>query len=205
MVIVLLALVVVLVGWFFTSIATRHGKAKVTLVALPKDSVITIDGQRSQAGDVYLKPGSHTFIAAKDGFTDAKKILKTQKGEKQVVYLLPIPSSQKALEYLASNPNIQAQREAVGGQEDTTITKETTAQSPIIKLLPFTDIYGPFSIDYGTSHDRVNGTYLTVSDSSPNGRAKALQWIREQGYDPTSLEIQFSDFDNPLIITGEIN
>ena len=68
--------------------------------------------------------------------------------------------------------------------------------------MPYIDILGPFSIDYGPSKIQPDGMVLFVSDSSPGGRQKALKWIRENNQEPTDLEIVFSDYLSPL--TGKL-
>lgn len=178
----------------------HHGKIKTVLVAIPNDSQIMVDGNKNKAGAVYLKAGNHTFVATRQYFDDFRTSENVQ--SPKTIYLLPAPTSQQAIQFLQKNPSVQAEREAFGALEDQRITQQMAAQSPLVKLLPHTDINGPFSIGYGASKEGGGKTYLIISDSSPNGRSKALQWIREHGSDPTDLEIQFTDFVNPLTMAN---
>ena len=63
--------------------------------------------------------------------------------------------------------------------------------------LPTTDIDGPFTLTYLYTKDGVD--YVKVTDSSPRGRMNALHWLRQNGVDPTDINIQFDDFTNPLL------
>lgn len=190
----LLALVVFY--WIILSI-TRQGETRVTITVVPNDSKIFINNQPAKPGTAYLKPGEYTLKASRSGFKDDVQTIKV--GDKPVdTGLIPRPDSDSARKFLEDNPTIQAQREAIGGQRANQKGQQIESKSPIITLLPFTDIAGPFSIDYGPSPDRKDGVFLIVSDSSPEGRTNALRWIKQQGYDPTELEIRFYDFNSPL-------
>lgn len=63
---------------------------------------------------------------------------------------------------------------------------------------------GPFTVKYmGTLDD---GTYVvSISNSSPSGRIKALQWLREQKFDLEKMQIFFEDYANPLETEGAFN
>jgi flagellar basal body-associated protein FliL len=75
-------------------------------------------------------------------------------------------------------------------------SEEGGPSSKALHTLPITDINGPFTLEYLYTKNDVD--YLKVSDSSPQGRMNALHWIRENGLDPTDLNVQFEDFTNPL-------
>lgn len=68
---------------------------------------------------------------------------------------------------------------------------------PLIGKIPRIDITGPYSIDYG-GDSSGNAASLIIYDSTPNGRVAALQWIRAQGVDPTTLDIRYDEYINPL-------
>jgi hypothetical protein len=179
----------------------HHGKIRVLIQVAPADSEITINGVRSSSGEKYLKPGEYYIIASRQYFTEDRQHIKVVNTPIEVD-LLPEPSTQEAQKYLTLHPDVETSREAIGGKRTNLTGLQLEAGTPIIKQLPYTDITGPFTIDYGPSPTRKNGIFLIVSNSSPEGRVNALKWIRQQGYDPTNLEIRFDDFVNP-IVTGE--
>lgn len=69
---------------------------------------------------------------------------------------------------------------------------------PLAGLIPHIDVAGPYSIEYGDTAPNQIAASLVISDSSPNGRAGAIQWIRSQGVDPTILDIRYDEYINPL-------
>lgn len=189
--------IIVLIIWSLSVYISHHDKAKITVVVLPVDSVVTMDGVPFAAGSVYIKIGDHSLVAKRPGFTPAKKEV-TIKKDSGTIYLLPAPSSDQAFQYLKAHPDIQAQREAYGSVQDQVITSELNSSSPIIKLLPYSDELGPFSLNYGFTTNDNKGFYLTISNSSPEGRVAALKWIRDHGYNPTDFNIIFGGFANPF-------
>lgn len=79
---------------------------------------------------------------------------------------------------------------------ENTYDTEKAGSGGIPEIL-ITDINGPFTIAYtGTDTKGVN--HMQVSDSSPRGRQEAIRWLEGAGYDISTLDIVFVDFNNPL-------
>lgn len=191
----------VFVSFVIYSIITgisRIGKTRIDITVIPEDAKVTINNSETSAGSKYVKPGTYVFTAAKAGFKTYTYEI-TIKKERTQVGLVPDPESEEAISWLIDNPDIQLEREAIGGTNAMSKGEEIENNTPIIASLPFTSVTGPFTIDYGYTELRKNGIFLLIRNSSPDGRKNALQWIREQqNIDPTDLEIRFSDFVNPL-------
>lgn len=194
------AAVVCLVLYLLVLTFSRSGETKVEINVIPEDSLIYINGKQITETVTYLKPGEYEFSAKKDGFKEDKQKI-TIEDEDTVVELIPAPDSQEAFDFLENNPELQRQREVIGGKRANLAGSELEEETPLIALLP-TDqldrINGLFSLDYGPSPVRENGVFIEVSSLSPKGRANAAKWIRERGTDPTDLEIRYVDFENPL-------
>jgi hypothetical protein len=180
------------------SLTVAHrGKTKVSVTVAPGDSQVLVNGKEQGAGTLYLEPGKYTFVAKKSGFADDSETVEV-KSEPVSVNLVPAPTSPEAFAYLQQNPDVQAAREAIGGQQAQAYGQALKDETPLISQLPYTDINGPFTINYGPSTTRKDGVFLLISNTSPRGRANALKWIRQQGYDPTDLEIIYAGYANPL-------
>jgi hypothetical protein len=198
--ILLLALIpATLLVVYTVGMAVGHaGKTKVELLVIPRDSVVTVNGQTYTNRTLYLKPGTYTFTARRDGFDDKSRTADISGGHRQIS-LLAAPNSPTGNEYMNAHPDEERIRETVGSKEANDTGLALQKKTPIIALLPYIDINGPFSLDYGPSQTQKNGSFILVSDSSPEGRVNALKWIKSRGYDPTDLEIHFGDFTNPLV------
>lgn len=71
--------------------------------------------------------------------------------------------------------------------------EESGSSETIIKI----DTLGPFTISYlGVADDGAR--IVSVSDSSPKGRAEAVKWLTKEKFDMKSIDIRFVDFQSPL-------
>lgn len=188
---------ILVVGYNVFLFISRIGETKVVIEAAPKSSLIFINGEPGHAGANYLSEGEYTIQARMSGFTDAEEKIQVL-DKPQVVYLLPEANTEKARQYLTDNPGDQTDRVVLWDKLAYKKGQTTRSKTPIIESLPYTSVGEYFSIDFGPSDNPKIGTELIVSNSSPEGRANALKWIRQQGYDPTDYYIKFVDFNNPL-------
>lgn len=189
--------VVLFVTYNIVLAVTRIGEVKVSINVIPKDSKVTVNGKPSSKRTLYLSPASYTFTASAEGWkTDTQQVaISKASGE---VYLLPSPESQAVQDFLRKNPKIQIERETLGGKRVALQNQEALGQNPILKYLPYTNDSPPFTIDYGPAEAGKGNILLLVSNSSPNGRQAAIDWIRQHGEDPTNMEIKFTGFTNML-------
>lgn len=197
-----LVLFIILVIFSVYTAVDRIGKEKVSIVVIPADSHIYLNDKKIDSGDIYLTEGTYTFTAKKDGFKSDSQVIKVVKGGVSVG-LLPKPESEEAKQWVKNNPTIQMQREGIAGDMAVLRGRYIEDQTPLIKELPYTDINAPFSIDYGASPTRKYGVVIYISNSTPYGRQAALKWIRQQGVNPSDLEIYYNDFTNPITEEGE--
>lgn len=191
-----LGVVLILVAYNVVLAITRMGEIKVSINVLPKNAEITVNDKPSSK-TVYLTAGDYVFSASAEGWkTDTQKVNISKKD--RVVYLLPDPESDAANKFLKDNPEVQLEREGWGGKLAALQSQKATERNPVLSFLPYTNESPPFTIDYGPSKERPGDIFLIISNSSPNGRQAALDWIRQQGQDPADMEIVFPGFVNPL-------
>lgn len=182
-------------------VISRIGKQPISIAVFPSNSSVYINNRQYNPGVVYLGSGSYVISAQKSGWSSPnQKITVTNKPVSVVLLLDPI--SHTAIDWLKGNKEAQVERESLAGVQASLRGLSVVDTNPIIKLLPYTDISGPFGIDYGYIGDDVTKVYLLISYSSPNGRQKAFEWIRSKGYDPTSFTIRYTNFTNPLVKNG---
>jgi hypothetical protein len=67
---------------------------------------------------------------------------------------------------------------------------------PLENQLPYTDINGPFKIIYMYKQD--NTDVIGVTNSTPNGRKKAIEWLKSKNIDPSSIIINYLDMRDQL-------
>lgn len=69
-------------------------------------------------------------------------------------------------------------------------------EAEIVRILPETNISAPYTIEYITTVEGVD--HIKISDSSPSGRQKAIEWLTAQGYEPSSVVIEYDEYTMPL-------
>jgi hypothetical protein len=176
--------------------ATTSGKVQVTINTLPGDASITVNGA-SSGHTAYLVPGKYSFKATKDGFSDGSVDLYIS-NDVDTVYI-PLTPVTAAAKSWASAESVRNQYEEYGGMARQYEGMAMNEQNPIIEYLPYADVSGPFSIDYGFTdpNDRFK-FFILISNATPEGRQKALEWIRAQGVDPSTLDIRYKDYTRTL-------
>lgn len=195
--VVVVAFAAFAVAWLSAS-RSGDGDALVTVEVSPKDSKLYLNGKGIRADKMRLKPGEYVFIAQKDGYLEDRfKLNITKDSNELYVGLLPSPESEEAKVWVSDN---YAERESIGGKAAYDRGDYIRENNPVINDLPYFSVAGPYKIDYGLSSTSSDAhPYLLITYSSPDGRKKALDWLRNKGHDPAFLDIRFSDFNNPLL------
>lgn len=191
--------VVVMIVVMLVIFIPRVGKTAVDIRAIPENTAITINGKSASAGTHYLAPGVYTIKGSLDGYSEDIHSV-TVGEEKVVVGILPEPTSEAAQKYLSDNPDIQTEREALGGINANREGAQVRADNPIIAKLPYIDKKDSlFAIDYGVTNENPKHVYLLIGNSSPEGRANAITWLKKEGVNIETTDIRYDDFVNPLL------
>lgn len=174
----------------------RSNRIEVIITTIPNDSAVTIDGNKITSSKIYLKPGSYKFTAKKQDYSDDEQTVDVNQDNNKV-FLTPQPLTSEAKEWYQNNVD-DTTLEYITGERIDMAREELTKKIPIINHLPKIDVAGPFKIEYKT--DKNNTPYVEINHSTPDGRIKALGWIKSTGIDPTTLDIRFGadEFVNPL-------
>lgn len=170
---------------------SRAGKVAVDVILAPSDAELSVNNQviKDSDAELYLEPGDYIFKAKKDGFVDYENRQTISEDNKKVSIVLESKGGK------LSEDDTKKVKEKLDAD-----MKDINEKNPLIKFLPKINIPAPYRIDYGPYPDDSNRMFILISYSTPDGRAKAVQWIRSTGVDPTTLDIRYkdSDFINPL-------
>lgn len=181
-------------------LVSQSGKVQVVITAYPEDSTVLIDSKKTSQKQPYLTPGKHTFTATKSGFADDSQTVIISDQSKSII-LLPAPTSADATSW-AQRADVAARRETLGSELANQRGDYLSEQYPLISKLPRIDINGPFALDYGYTGQNNSELYFIIHDSTPDGRQAAFTWLRGQGVDPATLDIRYSEYQNPLTKGG---
>ncbi len=188
-----LLVMLILAFWGIYNSFIHRGEVGVVIRTVPEDARVELNGRQVSSSRIYLKPGSYVFTATMKGFQSTSSEIAVSKS-RQYVGLVLSPVSDEALKWAEEN---QTKFEEVGSRvvQDHALAIEKT--NPLLAKLPYDDIMGPFSINFDFASETALKATIIIRNSTPNGRIKALRWIREQGVDPADLMIRFEDFNNP--------
>ena len=186
--------VFILMAFMLLNTLSHAGKVYASIYVLPEDATRKIEG-KEVGGGIWLEPGTYRFSAEKQGFTKDEQVIRVS-ADTPELYLLPTPASNETRRW-ASQEAVSVKREMYAGLKASLVGENIRSSTPIIEFLPHYDIAAPYSIDYGLEEN--NHVYLLVGNSTPSGRVRALQWLRDKGFNPSELDIRFDDFNNPTI------
>jgi hypothetical protein len=192
-------LVVGILGLSITSFLRHKDKVGVKVVVLPADSVLAVDNVPTKAGTIYLTKGKHTLVATRQYFTAITKTMDfTNYDTSKTLYLLPLPESDQARQYLSEHPEVQAQREAASGDQSAQ-EQQVLSKNKLIPFLPYTGPASSYIVDYGSTTQKDGTSKLTIFIESDTEQAKqdALNWIKNKGVNPSTLTIVYQSLTNP--------
>ncbi|HRJ06811.1 MAG TPA: PEGA domain-containing protein [Candidatus Saccharibacteria bacterium] len=168
----------------------------VEIAMHPSDAKVTVNDETHSSGTVYLKPGDYTLIAKREGWDDATTTVSV-KDEPRSIALVLEPNSQEARELL-ENESVITEREALAGIAANARGEDIRAKTPILSKLPYSDIFGPFKIDFGFNQDDNRTPYFIVSFATAKGRRLAIEWLKKQEVDLVKTEVIFEGLNNPF-------
>lgn len=194
---IFIAIFVFVFLWWAVGFVSRVGKAQLTINVAPRSADITINGKAGHGGVNYVKPGKYTVVAKKDGFSEVTRTLVVNSN--QSINMLLEPQTEGAQDYLTNNPEERKAYEDLTAEVAKQKGDAQRKSTPLITKLPYTDLIGPFSVDYGPdSNEGQGGVIILVSDSTAPGRYAAQQWIQDQGQALSEANVIYTDFVNPL-------
>ncbi|HET6293740.1 MAG TPA: PEGA domain-containing protein [Kribbella sp.] len=189
------AVVTVLLVLLGGSLAFRGGPvSEVTVRSIPEDLTLTLDGHQIAAnGTVKVKEGSHTLVAERDGFEGSTQTVEVSGGDPLRVKMYLYANGDAGREWVKEHPDQALEAEGEAGKRFDELGELLAAKYPIIQELPY---IGPgFKVTYGSSQaepDNSEKIALYIKLLRPEGKAKALEWMKGHGYDPAQYELIYT-------------
>ena len=86
---------------------------------------------------------------------------------------------------------------ASSSKEQQTFIEEDTHEQGSESFVLVNDVLGPFTAIFLGNTESGNFR-ISITNSSPEGREKAIEWFKDQGYSLSEMSVDFADFQNPL-------
>lgn len=187
--VVALAVVLIVIGGV---VLFRGSGSETALVvqSIPNDLTLKLDGHEIPAnGEVKIKAGPHTLEGSRRGFQSYTQ--KFTSGSDALTYKMYLyANSAEGREWSKSNPEQQRQLEAEAGRRYDEIQLRLKIKYPILSQLPY--VGDGFQATYTKSKsDPTNpeAISIVIEVFGPQGKKKALQWIKGYGWDINTLDV----------------
>lgn len=173
----------------YQSIANQRRTAILDIVIAPKSALAKLNGKNVKPGIRKVVPGTYTLTVSKDGFATSSANASVGAKETKFLGVALIPNRDDTKSWYAMHPDDQLLLESITSRNSDQDAEVIFAENPIYKLLPVIGINESFRIDAGVSRQGNDKPALYVRSLSEQNKQAALQWIKDQGADPSKFEI----------------
>ena len=166
--------------------------SKIDITVAPTESHITLNGKTVHNDTVKVRPGTYKVTASLAGFTTLSKTITVKADDTASVGLVLVSDSSTTATWYSSHPEDEQIAEGISSDNNDTLAQQSVQNVPLIRQLPFIGPGSEFRIDYG-SQPGADANNPTIYITAPTTQAQqdAVTWIKNQGYDPTKLDIQY--------------
>lgn len=194
------SLIVISILWLIGLKISRIGKYEISIQTSPRDTITLIDGNEIKGnGSIFVSPGEYNLTGSRIGFEDDNTTVTVNKNLD--VIILPTPNSPEADKLLIENPEIQIERENLGGiraQQEGNVFRNN---NPILSVLPYKGVL--YDINYSINPNDSERIMVQISANTSHKRSLAIQKIRSLGYEPTDYVIDFVDLREDAVFLSE--
>ena len=173
---------------------SRINTVPVFLLVSPNKAEITVENKKIIGSQIiYLKPGTYDFKAFRDRFKSETIHVEVKKNKPLRIVFSLIPTTQEAIKELKSSSSKSAEIDKITTDKLVNEQKALEDANPIIKKLPIKNLI--YSIGYRVDPNAPNSIIVEI-DTIEGYRNAAINKIKEQGFDPSKLNIVFRNYAN---------
>jgi len=172
-------------------------RGTVTTSAIPEDLTLTLDGKKIDAtGKLTVTAGKHTLLAKRSGFVDIKNEFEIKAKETKHYDFYLQPANQEGYDWLAAHPDKALLNEKLGGETFHKEAQKAYDANPLIAQLPYIGPGIKWRIDYGgpdSTSKFPDAPVIIIQGEGETAKSHALAWIINQGYDPNTMNITYTN------------
>lgn len=180
-------------AFFVFAYSNQKGSPQLEILVAPEDSLIKLDGKETKTGIQSLTQGAHQISAYRSGFISQNKTIKLAEKQHMFVGIILQPNSPRTANWYKTHPGDSNISQTINNRSfDQTATQAEQLNS-LLKKLPHIGSGLNYRIDYGVPTKQLtNGsTGIYIRYRTESDKQAALQWIREQGSNPNSLDVVY--------------
>lgn len=170
----------------------------VDIIIVPEDSRVKVGDTYIDSDKIHLRPGTYSYTVEKDGFKTFTDVIVIEDSlDRQIISGRLLPVSDEAKKWYEDNKQKYLNVERVYGEQAIERGMELREDNPIISELPYRSVL--FTIGYKADTKNTNPNAIIVTISAQDVyRESAVQQIRNWGYNPAELNIEFINEENPF-------
>ena len=173
--------------------------AYITVTAAPSDSNVTLNNKPGQLGVNQVAPGTYNVVISHSGFASVTKTVVVAKGQDVPVAFALAPNSAATANWYTTHPQDAATAAAVTEPQYAAAPANPKSAASLASLLPY-QIGGDYPFDVvqdPDTDDPTNPLYYIEADT-PTAQQNALTWLKNQGYDPSKLDLKYISTTDPM-------
>lgn len=181
--------------------------AKVVIQVTPTDAEIKLNGKKVRSGEhIVPAPSKVTVEVSRKGFFKQSRSAQLSSLETRYFGLILESNSTETSNFYNDSTKQAKAANEIASQVYDQNSADVAYYNPLTRQLPYLGDGLDFRVDYAQHLGRASGPadaiYFQISANTEADRQKAINWIKDQGFDPSIMEIEFSDFSNPLVTGG---
>lgn len=193
LILILLFLVCVSVIWGTHGVINYANSSKLATEIQPFDATVKIDDRAIRANKtIRVRTGSHTITIQRVGFKNQSQNFTLSKGKSEIITVYLKPANSIGYKWLKDHPSEALKYEGHAGSLYNADTKKAISLQPFIKELPFIAGGFEFRVDYGSPAPGSDKPIIYIQADTQEARDDALLWIKNKGYDPTTMLIVYT-------------
>ncbi|MCL1929535.1 PEGA domain-containing protein [Candidatus Saccharibacteria bacterium] len=178
--------------------ALNKSATQLEVLVTPSDASIMVGDVHYKNGTHNIKPGEYKVQITREGFDHYEGILAVESGEVTKLYVL-LEQSDGGIDYYETHPDEAMIANTIGGYEASQRQTEALEKHPIFSILPYYctkyednyAVYYEYKLYYKMTGDDRD-IIIMIDDAAGNGREDALQYIRDNGFNPDDYQIEYN-------------
>lgn len=194
------AITLVAVGgiyWLYQNSNQGDKTATITVTAAPSDSGVKINGGSAQLGANSVSPGRYVVTISRSGFASVTKTIDVASGQNALVGFALAPNSSKTADWYQTHPDDTAIAQKITDPKYNSSIAVVKNPQPFTDLLPYVAGGFEFTVAEDPDPDNINNPLIWIEGDTPQAQQDALTWIKNQGYDPSKMNLKYSTTTDP--------
>ncbi|MCL1797365.1 MAG: PEGA domain-containing protein [Eggerthellaceae bacterium] len=192
-------IIVIILAIIFS--AKANSAATIDVLVSPSTATVTINGKAYENGQHDIKAGDYHVEVTHEDFETHTEEITIVPGENYElnIRLAELKGDIEWYEWYADRPEEDALQTAIASKNYEKMVEEFVAKYPIVSILPYYctkyednyAVYYEYKLYYKMTENDSN-MILVIDDAAGNGREDALQYIRNNGFNPDDYQIEYN-------------